>query len=145
MDKSPTQILIEKGEVPSKFVLVGMSGILVNYIILYLTAIIMGVDEKIAIAISIYISMTTNYTLNRIWTFNSSNTILREYLKYIVSNLLGGLLQWTVTLIILELFDIDTVNILDDSIKIPFLLVANTVGIGVGFISNFLFAKYVVF
>jgi dolichol-phosphate mannosyltransferase len=145
VEKSPRRKLVEKGEEPSKFLLVGLSGVGVNYLILYFTVVLAGIAEGLGVAIAIFISMTTNYILNRIWTFQSTNPVIVEYMKYIGSNLLGGFIQWGITLLISNAFDTEFVPIIDTVIEIQFIFLASTIGIGFGFISNYLFAKFFVF
>ncbi|MHA2091118.1 MAG: GtrA family protein [Candidatus Kariarchaeaceae archaeon] len=145
MEKSNRQRLIEKGEEPSKFLLVGLSGVAVNYLFLYLTVVLIGINEGLGVAIAIFISMTSNYILNRIWTFQSTNPVLPEYVKYIGSNLIGGSIQWGVTILISNVFDNEFVPVIDTIIEIPFIFLASTIGIGFGFISNYIFAKFFVF
>jgi dolichol-phosphate mannosyltransferase len=145
VSKLSKDTILEKGEEPSKFMAVGISGIGVNYLVVIITRDLFGIDERIALAIAIFISMTTNYILNRIWTFQSNNPILLEYLKYLASNALGAIIQWIVTFVVVELFTIDNLVLIEDLVEIPFFYVAMTIGIGFGFISNYFFSKYLVF
>ncbi|MHA2169387.1 MAG: GtrA family protein [Candidatus Kariarchaeaceae archaeon] len=145
MEKSHRQKLIDKGEEPSKFLLVGLSGVGVNYLFLYLTVVLIGINEGLGVAIAIFISMTTNYILNRIWTFQSTNPVFLEYVKYLGSNMIGGFIQWGATILISNAFDKEFVPVIDTIIEIPFIFLASTIGIGFGFISNYIFAKFFVF
>ena len=54
-----------------KFIIVGVSGVLVNYFILSISLYVFSLQREIAVALAIFVSMTTNYYFNRIWTFNS--------------------------------------------------------------------------
>ena len=135
-----------KREEPLKFMLVGLSGVGVNYIILYLMLYIFELSNEISVALAIFVSMSSNYILNRIWTFRSTNPMMKEYLKFITSSLLGALTQYLITIyldiFLKDLLSSDTLNIL---IPIPTIYIGSAVGIGFGFVINFLLSKFLVF
>ncbi|MCY3411289.1 MAG: GtrA family protein [Candidatus Heimdallarchaeota archaeon] len=126
-----------------KFMIIGASGVAVNFFILFLSLLIF--PEFISVALAIYVSMTTNYILNRIWTFKSTNPIFQEYVKYLIAVSVGGLVQYLVTLGLDWLLLIMGFHQLDFMILIPRIYIANAIGIGVGFVLNFLFSKGMVF
>ena len=129
-----------------KFVVVGISGIGVNFTILTLALYVFHLIDAIAIAIAILSSMTSNYMLNRIWTFKSEGNIKTEYVRYISLNLLGSLIQYSVTLGLTRYFEsLGFVGIDLIIFAIPQIYIASVFGIGCGFVSNFIFAKFLVF
>lgn len=132
----------EIGEESFKFVLVGISGLPVNLITIYFFFEFLGVSEFISLAIGIFVSMSTNYYFNRKWTFQSNNFWLPEYFKFLLSNSIGGMIQLSVAYLIVETgndkFDLIFFNI-------PMIYVASSIGIGFGFIFNFIVSKLFVF
>jgi len=52
-----------------KFCLVGLSGVGVNWLILFLGKNFTGIDIRIVIVSAILVSMLSNFVLNNIWTF----------------------------------------------------------------------------
>ena len=127
-----------------KFGIIGISGIAVNFFILSIFLIIL--PESMAVGLAIYGSITSNYLLNRKWTFQSEDPFFPEYMKYILSSLLGALIQFTITLILTSYLrdksyhDINLYIIIVDVIYL-----ASLIGIICGFISNFTFSKKFVF
>ena len=131
---------------PIKFSIVGISGIFINFIVLALCIYIFNLSEPTSLAFGIIISISTNYYFNRIWTFQSQNPILNEYFKYVISNAIGSLIQYFTALLFNNIFinsDFITMNIL--IIKVDTIFLASLFGIFFGFISNFLFSKFLVF
>ena len=73
-----------------KFGVVGFSGVLVDYGITYVAKEWFKVQKYIANALGFMVAASTNYFLNRIWTFHSTNPeILEEYGKFIFISLIG--------------------------------------------------------
>lgn len=131
---------------PIKFSIVGISGIFINFIVLALCIYIFNLSEPTSLAFGIIISISTNYYFNRIWTFQSQNPILNEYFKYVISNAIGSLIQYFTALLFNNIFinsDFITMNIL--IIEVDTIFLASLFGIFFGFISNFLFSKFLVF
>ena len=131
---------------PIKFSLVGISGIFINFIVLALSIYIFNFSEPISLAIGILFSISTNYYFNRIWTFQSQNPILNEYFKYVISNAIGSVIQYFSALLFNNIFinsNFTTINIL--IIELDTIFIASLFGIFFGFISNFLFSKFIVF
>lgn len=74
----------------AKFGAVGFTGVFVDFGFTYLFKEIFKVQKFIANAIGFTIAATTNYFLNRFWTFHSSNPeVLREYSEFIVISMVG--------------------------------------------------------
>jgi len=73
-----------------KFCLVGFSGIFVDFGTTYFFKEVMKVQKYIANAIGFTLAASTNYFLNRIWTFNSHNPqIIQEFSRFFVIALIG--------------------------------------------------------
>lgn len=73
-----------------KFGVVGFSGLFVDFGITWLTKEKFGVPKYVANAIGFSSAASTNYFLNRIWTFESTNPeIMVEYGEFIIISLIG--------------------------------------------------------
>ena len=79
-----------------KYYVVGISGVLVNLGILYVLKEYAGLWYLVSSAIAIYISMTTNFFLNKAWTFNDTGVKQSTsfmYVKFIGISIIGMLIQ----------------------------------------------------
>jgi putative flippase GtrA len=73
-----------------RFGLVGISGMGVDFGTTYLCKEIIRIPKYIANAIGFTLAATSNYILNRIWTFHSQDPgILVEYSKFFFISLIG--------------------------------------------------------
>lgn len=73
-----------------KFGIVGFSGLIIDFGITYLCKEILKIPKYIANAIGFLMAASTNYMLNRIWTFQSTNPeIAIEYGSFILISLIG--------------------------------------------------------
>lgn len=73
-----------------KFGVVGASGMVVHFCVLYLLRDIIGINQYIANTIGFVTAATTNYILNRIWTFRSQEKqVAVEYLMFIAVSVIG--------------------------------------------------------
>jgi putative flippase GtrA len=72
-----------------KFAAVGVSGVLVDFGTTYFFKEIVKIQKYVANAIGFTIAATSNYFLNRFWTFKSTNPIPIEYFKFITICLIG--------------------------------------------------------
>ncbi len=73
-----------------KFGLVGFSGVFVDFGITYLTKEKLHVPKYLANAIGFTTAASTNYILNRVWTFESSNPEIGwEYTQFFTISLIG--------------------------------------------------------
>ena len=82
-----------------KFAAVGATGVIVDYGFTYLFKEKFKVHKYLANSIGFTIAASTNYILNRIWTFESDNPdIAVEYGEFLVISLIGlglnNLLLW---------------------------------------------------
>ncbi len=84
-----------------KFGLVGLSGVFVNFGITYVCKEWLKLNKYLSNILGFIFAATTNYFLNRIWTFQSTNPqIGSEYAKYFAIALVGlGLDTLTVYLL----------------------------------------------
>lgn len=110
---------------PLKFIAVGISGVFVNNGLLYLLY-TLGLGLRIADAISIELSIISNFAINSVWTFRNrrEGTLPSRLLKYNIVTLLGGAINYA-AFNVLMLFT-------------SHYILANTVGIGLGFLANYL-------
>jgi putative flippase GtrA len=73
-----------------KFGIVGTSGILIDYAITYLMKERVKLNKYVANSFGFTAAATSNYILNRVWTFQSRNPhIAAEYVKFIFIALIG--------------------------------------------------------
>ncbi len=73
-----------------KFAAVGATGVIVDYGFTYLFKEVFKVQKYISNSIGFTIAASTNYILNRIWTFESDNPdIAWEYTEFLVISLIG--------------------------------------------------------
>lgn len=73
-----------------KFGVVGASGMVVHFGVLYLLRDVIGINQYVANTIGFITAATTNYILNRIWTFRShEKQVAVEYLKFIAVSVIG--------------------------------------------------------
>lgn len=73
-----------------KFIVVGFSGLIVDFGITYLCKEKLKIQKFVSNAIGFCTASTTNYFLNRIWTFQSHNPEVGiEYLKFFSVSLIG--------------------------------------------------------
>ncbi|MGI0101257.1 MAG: GtrA family protein [Nitrosotalea sp.] len=79
-----------------KYYVVGASGVLVNLGILYALKEYVGLWYLVSSAIAIYTSMTTNFFLNKAWTFNDiaiKQSTVFMYVKFVGISIAGMLIQ----------------------------------------------------
>ncbi len=72
-----------------KFCVVGGSGVLVDFAVTYVCKEWIRLNKYIANSLAFTIAATSNYLLNRLWTFHSHNSIPTEYFKFIGISLIG--------------------------------------------------------
>lgn len=77
-----------------KFGIVGFSGLLIDFSITFLLKEILKANKYVSNSIGFCIAASSNYLLNRIWTFRSNNPeMLSEYLHFIAVATTGLLLN----------------------------------------------------
>ena len=73
-----------------KFCIVGGSGLVVDFGITYIFKELLKVNRYVANSIGFVCAATTNYILNRLWTFQSTDPqITRQYLLFLGISLIG--------------------------------------------------------
>jgi len=72
-----------------KFCIVGGSGVLVDFGVTYSCKERARLNKYIASSLGFIVAATTNYLLNRFWTFQSTNSMPAEYLKFIGISVMG--------------------------------------------------------
>ena len=73
-----------------KFGVVGFSGVFVNFGVTYICKEWLKWNKYLSNILGFVFAATTNYLLNRIWTFESTNPqIGTEYAKYFIVSLVG--------------------------------------------------------
>lgn len=91
-----------------KFTAVGFSGLLVDYAFTYIFKEWVRVQKYVANSIGFTIAASTNYILNRIWTFESDNPdIAIEYTSFLIISLIGLGINNLVLWLILKNFKIN--------------------------------------
>jgi putative flippase GtrA len=77
-----------------KFVLVGFSGMLIDYGATWLLKEKFRINQYVANSVGFILAASSNYVWNRIWTFASqSDQITREYLSFILIAAIGLILN----------------------------------------------------
>ncbi len=84
-----------------KFVAVGFSGLLVDYGFTYIFKEWFKVQKYVANSIGFTIAASSNYVLNRVWTFESDNPdIAIEYSQFLIISIIGlglnNLILWLI-------------------------------------------------
>ena len=85
-----------------KFGIVGASGVVVDFSVTYICKEKFKIHKYISNTIGFTIAASTNWLLNRIWTFQSHNPqVLTEYGKFLIVSLVGlginTLILWILT------------------------------------------------
>ena len=116
-----------------KFGIVGFSGMIVDFGITFICKEKLKIQKYLSNALGFSVAATTNWLLNRIWTFSSNNPqILGEYLRFFAVSIIGlgvnTLILWLLT----------------DRAKLNFYL-SKIGAIGVTTIWNFLANNYFTF
>lgn len=116
-----------------KFGIVGFSGMIVDFGITFLCKEKLKIQKYVSNALGFSVAATSNWLLNRIWTFTSDNPqILAEYLRFFAVSVIGlginTLILWLLT----------------DKAKLNFYL-SKIGAIGVATIWNFLANNYFTF
>ncbi|ANQ49766.1 GtrA family protein [Flammeovirga sp. MY04] len=108
-----------------KFGVVGFSGLFVDFGVTYLVKEVMKGHKYLANSLGFICAATSNYVLNRIWTFEShTDQIGVEYLKFFGVSVVG------------LLFSNAIIWILHEKVKMNFY-VAKVISIGVVVVWNF--------
>ncbi len=80
-----------------KFLCTGAIGVLPNIAVLNLVVRVFGGSKDVGVPLGWFVAMTTNYLINRSWTFRAGSIpVTTSYLKYAVGCLVGLGVQWGV-------------------------------------------------
>jgi dolichol-phosphate mannosyltransferase len=90
-----------------RFFTVGVSGFIVNYVVSYLLAnVVSNVWYLQATLVGIIVSITTNFLLNKVWTFEdrdfSTRHFLRQYVLFLTLCSLGAVIQLSLVFVFVE-------------------------------------------
>ena len=125
-----TQELLQKF---FKFGIVGFSGVFVDFSITWLTKEKFGIPKYVANAIGFTSAATTNYFLNRIWTFESTNPkVMVEYGEFLAISLIGLAINTAILYLLVSKFKLN-------------FYVSKIFAIGVVTIWNFFANAYITF
>lgn len=73
-----------------KFGIVGFSGLLIDFGFTYICKEILKIQKYVSNAIGFTIAASSNYILNRVWTFKSTDPeIFVEYSEFIIISMIG--------------------------------------------------------
>ena len=73
-----------------KFGIVGFSGLFIDFGITYLAKEKLAIPKYIANAIGFLMAATSNYILNRVWTFQSKNPeVMVEFAEFFIISIIG--------------------------------------------------------
>jgi dolichol-phosphate mannosyltransferase len=118
----------------AQFLVVGASGVIVNLLILY-ALIAVNLPESIAFAGAIAVSVTTNFLLNRRFSFSYARDrpFGKQFMGFIGACSIGMAVQWAVSVLLRQQVD-----------GVPLWLAAMG-GIAAGTLFNFIINRYLVF
>jgi dolichol-phosphate mannosyltransferase len=84
----------------SKFYTVGGIGLFINYFVSFYFFAYFNFDHLHSSIVGIIVSLSSNFLLNKIWTFQDKNMncniILKQYLKYFIFNSVGVVIQLSI-------------------------------------------------
>ena len=84
----------------SKFYTVGAIGLFINYIVSFYFFTYFHFDHLQSSILGIVVSLSSNFLLNKIWTFHDRNMsydiVLKQYLKYFIFNSVGVVIQLSI-------------------------------------------------
>lgn len=84
----------------SKFYIVGAIGLFVNYFVSFYFFTYYYFDHLNSSTLGIIVSLSSNFLLNKIWTFQDRNMnyyiVLKQYIKYFIFNSVGVVIQLSI-------------------------------------------------
>lgn len=73
-----------------KFVIVGFSGVFIDYLITYVCKEKLKIQKYLSNSIGFLFAASSNYLFNRVWTFNSRNAeVISEFSSFILISIIG--------------------------------------------------------
>jgi dolichol-phosphate mannosyltransferase len=117
-----------------QFMVVGASGVIVNLFVLTLL-LMLGVLKNVAVAVAIFVSMVSNFALNRRFSFSYARggSLIKQFFGFMLACLLGAIINYSVTLAASRNFP-----------ALP-IQVAALAGIVSGMFANFFMSRFLVF
>ena len=83
-----------------KFCIVGSSGLILDFLTTWILKEKIRINKYLSNSIGFLIAATSNYIINRVWTFNSLNpNLIEEYSNFIIISIIGLLINNTILLI----------------------------------------------
>lgn len=126
-----------------KFCIVGLSGLFVDFGITWFLKDKHNVNRFIANALGFIFAASTNYVLNRLWTFGSQNSkILSEYSLFILISLAGLIINTFILWILLTKINVAFSSKKGENLYFYF---SKLIAIGVVTIWNFLMNFFITF
>ncbi|MGD8863710.1 MAG: glycosyltransferase family 2 protein, partial [Myxococcales bacterium] len=121
-----------------KFCIVGVAGLTVDLTTVVALKESMGLDTRVCAAFGFTVAVSSNYLLNRLWTFRRARELpwLWSYLTYVGANLLGLSVRMVTVHLLMVLTTLD---------RGYGYVLSNAAGIALATIFNFLGAKYFAF
>lgn len=110
-----------------RFMLVGLSGVLINMVFLYFLTEQLGIYYLVSSVIAIEVSIISNYCFNDVWTFedvDNRHSWLGRILRFHLVSVMGLLINFTTLFILTSVFGV-------------YYLLANLIGIVLAFTWNF--------
>jgi putative flippase GtrA len=125
-----------------QFGIVGLSGLFVDFGITWMLKEALRLNKYIANAAGFLIAASSNYVLNRIWTFSSTNPeIATEYLSFLAISVIGLAIN---SLILYLLVERVSFGRFDSNRKLKFYL-SKLIAVGFVTIWNFIMNLYITF
>ena len=121
----------------TRFGVVGSSGVVINFTVYYCLVEFLDLSLNISTIAAFGVAVVNNYVLNHFWTFaleNEGNALnIRQLFYYVVGNLQGLVINLITLNLVVYYFGIES------------HLEGQALGVIFGMLSNFLFAKKIVF
>ena len=109
-----------------KFAVVGITGVIINTLMLYVLSRRAGLPLVPASAVAVELAAISNYLLNDTWTFATRSPSLRRFAKFNTAALAGLVLN------VLSVWVLTRLGL--------YFLVADLIGIAAGFAANYAFS-----
>lgn len=128
-----------------KFILfgvVGFSGVIIDFGITWLFKELLRVNKYLSNATGFLVAASSNYYLNRVWTFSSTNSnIAEEYSLFLLISIVGLAINSLILYLLVEKISLPK---LENGTKSKFYF-SKLIAIGVVTIWNFMMNYYITF
>ena len=120
-----------------KFAVIGCSGIVVNLFFVFIAFDLLGIIYKLALVVGFIAAVTTNFLLNRKFTFEGAGKgdFIKQYEAFFVTCLIGFAINWIISVYLFTHI----------SFFHQFYLFTTLLGIICGMMFNFIGSKFFVF